>query len=439
MPALGARNADNHDRSWRFIKLGLCLLLGLGRSAGAVELPRPDEATDFLAPQSLIDAHPRWTTEHSRKSAHLADFLVWPAVTLGPVVDSNPFQRRRPGKPALGIALAPALLAERDSGVHRTTLYGAGDVQLFPQSGDADTVNGRAGVLHDWTLQRDVTVRIQGEITRRTDPFNTTQLLAPNARRALLEETDAIGAASVQKTFDHLFVVVSGTALRSTYDAPPDVRNQIGPRSLSSETVLTTRGRVGYLFPSTLYVFAEPGADRRTLDLLPHASTGTRAVAGVGVARFGLLGGEIFAGRQTQAYPMRSSSLTSLALGGRLAWSPTRAWTVAARYDESLGDVAVGTAADALGAPVRERTALLSIDCTLSPLWKARAEAGSIWIDYVGTRRNDQLIFADLRADYAISRSIDFTGLLRVTALRSSIPAAAYQRAAATLGATYHY
>lgn len=439
MPARRARSINKHDRLWPTLTLGLSLLSLLGGSAGAVELPRPDEATDVLAPQSLIDAHPRWTADHSRKSVRLADFLVWPAVTVGPVVDSDPVQQRRPGKPSVGVALAPELLAERDSGVHRTTLYGAGDLRLFPDGDDADTINGRVGVLHDWTLRRDLAVRMQGEIARRTDPFNTTQSLAPNARRGLLEETDAIGTMSVQKTFDHLFVVVSGTALRSTYDAPRDVRDQIGPRSLSNETVLTAKGRVGYLFPSTLYVFAEPGADRRTLDLMPHASTGTRAVAGVGVVRFGLLSGEVFAGRQTQAYPMRRSRLTSLALGGRIAWSPTRAWTVAARYDQSLGDVAVGTAADALGTPVRERTALLSIDCTLSPLWTARAEAGSIWIDYVGTRRDDQLTFADLRADYALSRSLDLTGLIRVAALRSSIPAAAYQRAAATLGATYHY
>ena len=422
---------------WRTVTFGLCVLPGW--NASALELPRADEATDVLAPRFIADGHPRWTADHSAESAVLGNMLVWPAATVGPLIDSNPFQQKHPRRAAVGIGFAPAILAEHESGPHRSLGYAAGDLRFFPGETGADVENGRAGLLHDWTLRRDLAVRLQGEIARTTDPFDTTQLVAAATGPGLIAETDLIGAGSVQKTFERLFVSVSGTALRSSFDASRSLRGGAGSQALSSETVLTGKLRVGYLLPSNLFLFAEPAANLRTLDRLPQGSTGTRAVVGLGVARFGLLSGEIFAGWQEQSYPVHPSHLSKPVAGGRVAYSITRTWTATVQVDQTLGDVAVGTAADPLGTPEQSTTALASLRCDVSRAWTAQAEAGAVRLDHPGTPRQDRLLMAGLRADYAVARNVDLTALLHVGSLHSTVPAANYRKAVASLAATYHY
>ena len=424
-------------QGWRIVTLGLCLLPH--GSAVALELPRSDEATDFLAPRFIADLHPRWTADHHAESLLLGDMLLWPAVTVGPILDSNPFQQTHPKRAAVGVGILPAALIERESGVHRTLGYLAGDLRFYPDIQGADVENGRVGLLHDWALRRDLTVRLQGEIARTTDPFNTTELVAAGASPGLISRTDLLAAGSVQKTFDRLFVSLSGTALRSRLDASRSLSGTIGSQALSSETVGTARLRVGYLLPANLIVFAEPAANWRAIDRLSHGSTGTRAVAGVAVARFGLLSGEIFAGWQAQSYPVHPSHLSEPVVGGRIAWSATRAWTATVGVDQTLGDVAIGTAADPLGTPEKATTALATLRCALSRTWTAQAEAGAVWIDYPGTRREDRLVLAGFRGDYALARSIDLTARLHLGALHSTVAAANYRKTVASLAATYHY
>lgn len=400
-------------------------------------MPRAEEATDALAPLGLPDAHPRWTLTHAREGAAVGGVLVWPALSVGPVFDSNPDQQHRSGRGGAGFGVIPAFLAERRSGPGRTELYGAGDIRVYPDGSAPNVTNGRAGILQDWAPRPDFAVRVQGEVARRTDPFNTVRLLSAGARRGLIFETDTLGSASVQKFFGRVFVSFSGTALRATFGSSGHARADAG--RLSPETVATVKGRVGYLLPAGAFVFAEPSANWRSLDRLRGESSGTRAVAGIGAARLGLLSGEVYAGQQQQSYSSRPTAVSAPVVGGRFAWTPTRLWTVAAQYDQSLGQVAIGTAVDPLGTPSRTDAALLTVDWAASRLWTVRATGGAVWVDYLGTRRTDRLTFADLRVDYAVTRSLDLTGLVRAAALRSSVGDASYDRTIASLSATYHY
>lgn len=120
--------------SSQFATLVLCLALLDTWTLRAAELPRPDEATEYLVPLSMAQVRPRWTSQHRDEGAILGDFLVWPSATLAAVIDSNPFQQRRPGHGAIGARLAPSILAERDTGVQRTLAYAAGDLRFFPVS-----------------------------------------------------------------------------------------------------------------------------------------------------------------------------------------------------------------------------------------------------------------------------------------------------------------
>ena len=440
--ALRTRSARWRRPTWNasrpFWAAGLCVIAGHAAPVAAAELPRSGEAMDYLSPVPVAEFHPRWTEAHRREALTVGDVLVWPSLTVGSAFDTNPFQSRRPGRSVVGAQVAPAVLVERESGVHRTTAYGEGDLRTFPQAGGADTQHGRAGVLHDWAIARDATVRLQGEIARRTDPFDNAQLIAAGMPERLIEETSILGAGSVQKTFDRSFVILSGSVLRSRFDGLRDER-LAGRPALNAETVLTLRGRVGTLFGPGLFAFLEPSANDRAIDALPRASSGTRVVAGVGAIGFGLLSGEVFAGRQVQIYPDRGGSQATPVFGARAGWTPRAGWTVTLQADRALGDVAIATVADPLGAPLRQDSAVATLRCAVSPLWTAEGAFGVIRADYLESRRQDRLTLAQVRASYALSRSLDLTGSIRFTALHSSVALATYQRTAATLGATYRY
>ena len=415
----------------RAVTVGLCLCPSL--PVLAADLPRADEATDYLAPRAMADQRPRWTPDRRDESATWGGFLLWPTATLGVLADSNPFQRHASAKAATGFRFAPHIVAERDDGVHATAVYAAGDIRLYPGHDSADMVEGRAGLLHDWALRRDMIVRVQGEVARRQDPFETVDVIPGSNRHDTLQNTIGTATISGQKTFERLFLTLSGTVLRSHYDALGT-----GTQNLSDETVLSTKARAGYWLNASLYTFTEPTVNWRTLDAGKHSS-GTRIVAGLGTERIGPTNGEIFAGYQEQTYAAPLPRISGAVAGGRLAWTPTRAWTAVAQVDQSLGQVAVGTVADPLGTPVRQTSAVAKLVYRPSALWSADTTIGAVWLDYVGTLRRDTLVLGAARLDYALSRSFDLTCEIKSAWLDSTVALASYQRTTATLGTTYHY
>lgn len=419
----------------RAVTIGLCLWPFHSLGALGADVPRSDEATDYLVPELMANARPRWTPSRPDGAVAWGGFLIWPSATLGPLVESNPLQRHVGGRTEAGMHFAPRFLAERDSGVHSTTLYAFGGAKLYPGDSKANTLIGHVGGLHDWALRRDLIVRLQLDASRHADPFNNLRLIPGASNRDVLQESRGLASASVQKTFGRLFVVLSGTALRTSYDA----REAKAETFLSDETVVTVKGRAGYWIGSSIYTFAEPSANWRTLDRGARRSNGTRVIAGLGTDRFGPIDAEGFIGRQEQGYPKAVANLSAVVAGGRLTWRPTPAWTAVAQLDQSLGQVAVGTIADPLGAPLRQNTAELQIRYAPSALWSAEATIGGVWLDYLGTAREDQLTFGGLRLDYALSRSIDLTAEVRSVRVDSTVALAAYRQTTGTLGATYHY
>ena len=91
--------------------------------------------------------------------ARFGGFLIWPSLGGGALVDSNPLQRHDATSPAAGLRLTPRIVAERTTGVHATAIYGWADARLYPARPDADQLDGRLGVLHDWAPRRDLIVQ----------------------------------------------------------------------------------------------------------------------------------------------------------------------------------------------------------------------------------------------------------------------------------------
>ena len=104
--------------------------------------------------------------------------MVYPSFTAGGVFTSNVLNSVSNKRSALGIDLSPKFDATLDNGIHRTTVYGAIDAQIYPgvygggssypsqltgaaSSTSANSIQGRAGVAEVYA--RRVWIRLRGE------------------------------------------------------------------------------------------------------------------------------------------------------------------------------------------------------------------------------------------------------------------------------------
>jgi hypothetical protein len=401
-------------------------------------MPKPNEALDYLAPTLMADARPRWQAAAPDAGAASGGFLVWPSAGVEALVDSNPLQLHDPHGAVPGLRLTPRVVAERESGVHATAFYGVADAELYPARPDADQLDGHVGILHDWAPRRDLIFRLQGDVAQARDAVDSRAAVTGTARGRPFTERVATLAASAQKTFDRLFVTFGGDAIRTSY-TDGGLRTATGARAVSDQGGTDVQARVGYKLGPALYTYAEPAANWRSLDAVDERSHGTRIVGGLGLDRTSLLGGELYAGVQQQAYTRAPRMVSEPVFGGRIVWSPSPAWTVAAAVDRRLEQAAVGTAGEPLGTPVDVTSETGSLRYQPTRSWWAEVALDHAAIRYLGTGREDDLLGADGRVALAWRHDLDLTADLRLTRVRSTIAIASYDRAAASLGARYRY
>ncbi|MDX7953519.1 outer membrane beta-barrel protein [Lichenihabitans sp. Uapishka_5] len=400
-------------------------------------MPKPQDALDYLTPATMAEARPRWRAA-AQSGAAWGGFLAWPSIGVGAVVDSNPFQRRRPGRAEPGLRLTPRLLVERQGGVHATVLYGAADTQLYPAQPDADQLEGRVGVLHDWAPRRDLILRLQGEVAQVRDRIDNSAAVFGRDRGRPLGTRDATLAASVQKTFGLAFATLGGAVSKASF-TDGATRGSASTLGLSAQTRTDVKARFGLPLGPALFVFAEPAANWRTLDAAPERSHGTRLVAGLGSERIGLLGGEVYAGLQRQDYSTRPRPIAEPVFGSRLSWWPSPAWTVSFTVDRALDQAAVGTPGAPLGTPLDVTREAVTLRAAPSASWSAELDLQHAALRYLGTARQDDLLSLDATLVVPWRHDLDLLADLRLVRLRSSLPAASYGRAVATLGARYRY
>lgn len=401
-------------------------------------MPKPNEALDYLTPSLMAEARPRWQAAAPDAGAAWGGFLVWPSIGAEALVDSNPLQSHDPHGVAPGLQLTPRIVAERESGVHATAFYGAADAELYPARPDADQLDGHVGLLHDWAPRRDLILRLQGDLAQARDAIDSRAAVTGEARGRPFTERAATLAASAQKTFDRLFVTLGGDVVRTSYDDGA-LRTVTGARAVSDETGADLKARVGYRLGPALYTYAEPAANWRTLDAVDDRSHGTRVVAGLGLDRTGLAGGEVYAGVQRQDFTRGPRSVSEPVFGGRWAWGPTPAWTVAVAADRRLEQAAIGTVGEPLGTPIDITTEAGSLRFTPSRSWWAELAVDHASVRYLGTGREDDLLGADGRVAVLWRHDLDLTADLRLTRVRSTIAIASYDRATASVGARYRY
>ena len=400
-------------------------------------------------PVSAERANPFEIPSREYSALPLGPWLLYPTVFVGSVFDDNVNQTPTNRVTGAGIRVVPSLLAQANDGIHKTTLYGTMDARAYFNGGAAESssVAARTGLAHTYEVMTDVVVGLQGDYTRQKDLFdsfsidrggvaslNTTAVgLTPVANPQSYNQF--AGSASVRKTFDRTFASLAASVVDIVYDTS-------GAGSPAPNgSVYTATGRAGHWFVPFLYAYAEASVDQRRYTTGALNSSGYRTVGGLGSDQIGLFRGEIYGGYQAERYDAAAfDNVSSAVYGGRLYYYPSRALTLTAAVDRSLGVSQATTSPVApFGTATRVTTALLAANYAFAPEWSANARFGYIRSEYVGSTQLDNAWAAGATIAYSVWQNFGLTLDYQFMQKHSNALSQNFTRNVITLGASYKY
>ncbi len=415
-------------------------------------------AASELPPDSFASLAPRPTKQvPSREYTALpvAGWLFYPSLLAGAVYDDNIFQSPTNRTSRLGGQITPSLIAIRDDGIHKLTLYGTAEARLYSGSSDYDTLIGRAGFTHQYEALRDLVFRFQGDYIRQTNVFNSAATfdnatgvtnpfaVAPTARP--FPYNQFVGSASVVKMFNESFVSLRGSISHITYDSSNGVPNNTVPAPADG-TIYSIAGRAGYWINPFFNVYVEPTVNWQEYSARAGDSTGYRVVSGISTDRIGLYRGEIFAGYQEQR-TSQGANTTDLTMGGavigaRLTYEPTRFLMFRATVDETLGVSQLNDPTSPVGTPLRQTTAVLDTTYLVTRDLMVSVRGGYINNAYHATfagQRQDDGWLAGVKGMYNFNRNFGIALDYQHTELNSNVANSGFYRNLVTLSGTYRY
>lgn len=375
----------------------------------------------------------------------LGGWLLYPSVLAGAVYDDNLFQSSTNRVASTGVNIAPSFLADRDTGIHHTTLYANGNINLYPDISGGNTVNLITGFRQVWEAQRDLVLRVSGEYDRRTDMYNNGVVVSPLTGQALgvfaspQRYNVFTGSASALKSFDRFFVGLAGTVTGTTYDT---LYTTTGPTSQSyrDDVVYAVDARFGYKLTPIIYAFSQATGNFRVFDDPIYNSEGYRVEVGLGTDRISLFRGEIYAGYQRQIYDYAPfGAPDSPVYGCKVYWYPTKAWTVSASLDETYQDSGLTTVGNLTGSAAHVTAAALNVNYVMSRWWNASIQGGYSDISYIDGGRHDHRWSAGATLNYQIMRNLDATFRYNLADVQSNVSGGSFVRNQFTLGGTYKY
>jgi hypothetical protein len=376
-------------------------------------------------------------------------WLLYPTLFAGAVFDDNVRQTEVAKTSSGGARLVPSILAERNDGIHKTSLYGMADMRLYTDhaANNADAVAVRTGFIERYQPIPDLLFNLQGDYTRQRDLFstfgidNSVTTVNPTAIGLMpvtnpLSYNQLAAAGSVQKNFDRAFVSVGGSVVGIRYDTRPDLAAP-SPDGVT----YTGTGRAGFWLTPFLYAYAEGAVDQRRFSDDRFDSSGYRTVGGIGSDRIGLFRGEVYGGYQAERHDRAALGTTEGSVfGGRIYYYPLRELTLSAALDQSLGVSLLASATPGiLGASTRATTALLKATYALAREWTASTRFGYIHTEYVAAVRQDDAWTAGATVTYSVWQNFGITLDYQYVQLESNVPLQSFTRNLVTLGATYKY
>ena len=402
-----------------------------------------DDTFSLLSPKPLSSVNPLLKPSREYRGIDLADWMLYPTFSAGAVYNDNLFLTAKNRVSAFGTRLHSSLIAERDAGIHRTTIYGEADARLYPDLGAANSVDARAGFLHRWEVQRDLVVKLQGQYDHTTVLNNGGLILTPTGASGTLVKLQSYNryqaTGSIQKDFDRLFVGLAAGAVKTAYDQLNTTGGTLS-QNYRDSLVTTVTARGGYWISPAFYAYTEAVGNFRDYADASFNSRGYRVIGGVGSDRISLFRGEIYGGYQQQFYDTAlNGSFSSPVFGGKIFWYPTRAWTVAVSLDEAFTDSSTPTPTNPHGNPARSTSARLSLSYQLAREWSASWFGGFEHSVYLGSPRIDNAYVTGASIIYGVYRNLGVSFNYTYFRVNSNAALSSYSRSVISVGATYKY
>lgn len=339
----------NRPRRWHSsVTLGLSLLafaLFAGVLAqpayaqGGPEVPSRQVFFSRITPLTETIAReksdPRPAT--SGGALRIMDWLLYGNIATGGSYDSNVNGSSTAPKNAYGSRISPSVVAERNTGIQRTLLYGTGDIRYYPSLGLTNIDNTRAGLAHVWEIERDFIYRVQAEGKRGQEISALTSSSGAGIPDRPVNYSEFFASTSIEKGFGRFFTAVgtsiTGTAFQDSTDAFGATVNE----TYRNGNVYTLNGRAGYHISPIVYTFVEPSVNSRHFSSNSLNSNGYQIVGGLGSDLISLFNGEIYGGYFRQKFEQTSNDTKGGLYGGHISWFPTRFVRMTATASQSFG------------------------------------------------------------------------------------------------------
>ena len=248
------------------------------------------------------------------QSLALGQWLISGAVGVSTFYDSNIYQSTTP--PILhgpGFEIQPRVLADYNTGIYETSIYGNIDSKIYPTLDSSnDTFNRQAGILQKYSPLPDLLFTAQGNYAYSTNAIvllNSTTPAAPsipspivspanpalpgaagvaaNAQTIVDPNDTYTASANVYKEFNRAYASFGGSITDTTYETTPSANFNLA----------AYHGSGGIWFSPLFYAFAN-GAQGFYSPAVGVSSTSYFAKGGIGSDRIGFFQGSIYAGEQ---------------------------------------------------------------------------------------------------------------------------------------------
>ncbi len=336
----------------------------------------------------------------------LGEWLLYPTLSFHSFYDSNIYSSPTSPISTAGVNFNPSLLAQYDTGIHTTSLYGNINSNVYPFINYInDTFDRQAGFIEKYEAMRDLIFTLLGDYHHLTDAYAFTQALpTPVVSPVSPALPGAAGVVAAQQTtvnpndtytatgtiyneFNRAFMTVTGTLLSTQYSNQSLATNY----SLAAYSV-----RGGAWFSPLFYAYAN-GSESFVSATVGPDETYYQVAAGIGSAKIGLFSGSIYYGYQGTLVADGGGTAGGPVYGAKVLYVPTSVWNVTVSIDRTI-NISNITTALAAGTP----QALPGLPLAGSP---------------VSLNQSVQITAPAFRSDYQFSKQTSIFGVIGYTAV----------------------
>jgi hypothetical protein len=396
----------------------------------------------------------------------IGDWLLYPTLNFHTFYDTNIYSSPTSPISTAGVNFNPTLLAQYDSGIYATSLYGNISSNVYPFISSAnDTFDRQAGFVEKYEAMRDLIFTVQGDYHHLTEASVYTQALPstvvspaspqlPGAagfvapQQIFVNPNDTYTATgSVYKEFNRAFLTASSTFLSTQYANQQLATNY----SLAAYNI-----RGGAWLTPLFYAYAN-GSESFVSPAVGPAANFSQVMGGIGSAKIGhLVSGSIYYGYQNTDVANGGGTAGGSIYGAKILYVPTSVWNVTVSVDRIVnisnitGILPIGTPGSLPGLPlagapvglnqsIQVTAPALRSDYQFSAQTSVFGVIGYTAVDYLNSSLFENFWTASVGIRHTLSSHLTLTFDYAYTAAVSNIPVTSFNRNYTALGASYKF